>query len=133
MLRRTIAFGIDPIEAIRMATLNPAEFFGLRHLGAIAPGRSGNCFVFDDLKEPDARLVFSRGELVAENGKLIAEPRATPANAEVTGRCGIDWDRVRWDIPGKGNRVRVIGSLPDQLLTESHILPAKIVAGNAVA
>ncbi|HEX8914509.1 MAG TPA: amidohydrolase family protein, partial [Humisphaera sp.] len=55
MVRRAIAFGVDPVEAIRMATLNPAEWFGLSHLGAISPGRLASLFVFDDLKKPEAR------------------------------------------------------------------------------
>ena len=133
MLRRAIAFGIDPIEAIRMVTLNPAELFGLRQLGAIAPGRVANIVVFDRLEHPDARLVFSRGELVARSGKPLVEPRAGAHDPQVTGRCRVDWERVRWSIPAKGDRIRVIGSMPDQLLTEHRILPAKIVDGHAVA
>ncbi|HEY1629053.1 MAG TPA: adenine deaminase [Tepidisphaeraceae bacterium] len=133
MVRRAIAFGIDPIVAIRMATFNPAELFGLGQLGAIAPGRLANVFVFDDLEKPRARAVFSRGELVAESGKLIAQPPVNASDANAIGSCRIDWDHVRWEIAAKGQRVRVIGSLPDQLLTEHRILPAKIVDGRAVA
>ena len=43
MVRRAIAFGIDPVEAIRMATLNTGEWFGLHDRGAIAPGDSRTC------------------------------------------------------------------------------------------
>jgi adenine deaminase len=133
MVRRAVTFGIDPIEAIRMATLNPAEHFGLGHMGAIAPGRLANMMVFDDLATPNARLVFSRGELVAQSGKLLREPRAGDCDAAVTGRCQVDWDRVRWSIPAATDRLRVIGTLPDQLLTEHRVVPARIVAGQAVA
>jgi adenine deaminase len=133
MVRRAIAFGIAPVEAIRMATLNAAEWFGLSHLGAIAPGRFADCFVFDDLEKPQARLVFSRGKLVAQSGKLIAESPMGVRDEKVTGRCQVDWERVRWSLPATSERIRVIGSLPDQLLTEHRILPAKIVAGRAVA
>jgi adenine deaminase len=133
MVRRAIAFGIDPIEAIRMATLNPSEWFGLNHLGAIAPGRSGNLFVFDDLGRPDAKLVFSHGRLVAEHGEMLAETGPVPADETVTGKCRIDWEKVRWNIPAKGDRVRVIGSMPDQLLTEHRIAAAKVIGGQAVS
>jgi adenine deaminase len=133
MVRRAIAFGIDPIEAVRMATLNAAEWFGLNHLGAIAPGRRANLFVFDDLKKPEAKLVFSNGKIVAERGKVVAPVVPVPAESTVTGRCQIDFETIRWAIPARSDRVRVIGSMPDQLLTDHRILPAKIVAGHAVA
>jgi adenine deaminase len=133
MVRRAIAFGLDPIDVIRMATLNAAELFGLGRLGAIAPGRFANMFVFDDLKSPSARMVFSRGELVADSGKLIVEPAGVHSDPEMTGRCRIEWDRVRWDITARSGRIRVIGSLADQLLTEHRIMPAKVAGGLAVA
>ena len=133
MVRRAIAFGIDPIDAIRMATLNPSELFGLRHIGAIAPGRNADLLVFDELQKPEARLVFSQGKLVAKARKLTASVPALSRNLDVTGLCRINWDNVRWDIPAGGSQIRVIGSLPDQLLTEHRILPAKITDGRVVA
>jgi adenine deaminase len=131
MVRRAIALGIDPVEAIRMATLNTAEWFGLPHLGAIAPGRAANLFAFENLKMPEARMVFSKGKLTARDGKL-----AVPIDSSRTptlGRCDVDWDRIRWDVPARSNRVRVMGSLPDQLITEHRVLPATIENGVAMS
>jgi adenine deaminase len=133
MLRRAIAFGIPPIDAFRMATLNPAERFSLHRHGAIAPGRFANLFTFDDLQNPRAKEVFSQGKLVAENGKLLHPPQPAASDPAVTGRCQVDFDRVRFDIPATSDRIRVIGSLPDQLLTEHRIVPAKNIGGFAVA
>lgn len=140
MVRRAIAAGVDPVEAIRMATLNPAEWFGLAHLGAIAPGRAASLFAFDDLRRPEAKLVFSRGRLVAKDGVLVnadwltgGPSDAAAAEAASLGQCLVDWDTVRWDVPAKTSRVRVIGSMPDQLVTEHLVLAAKVEAGMAVA
>jgi adenine deaminase len=136
MVRRAIAFGIEPVEAIRMATLSPAEWFGLRHAGAIGPGRAANLLVFDDLRKPEARMVFSRGTLVARDGALTSSFESSAASlpeAASLGRCDIDWDRVRWDLPARGPRVRVIGSMPDQLVTESRVQDAKLSMGLAVS
>jgi adenine deaminase len=133
MVRRAIAFGIDSVEAIRMATLNTAEWFGLNQIGAIAPGRIANLFVFDKLDRPEAKMVFSRGKLVAESGQMLTTVRSTELKSKVKGGCRIDWEKIRWSIPAGGNRIRVIGSLPDQLLTEHRILPAKIISAHAVA
>jgi adenine deaminase len=135
MVRRAISFGIDPIEAIRMATLNPSEWFGLHHLGAIAPGRAANLMVFDDLAAPRARMVFSRGTLVARDGQLTCEsPAAAPTStAAPPGRCRIDWDRVNLNVRAKSDRHRVIGLRPDQLLTDHLVVRTKRSDGSAVS
>jgi adenine deaminase len=62
------------MTAIQMATLNTAEHFGLgREIGQIAPGRWADILLVDDLKDFRAELVIARGEVVAENGKLLVE------------------------------------------------------------
>ncbi|MCB0252039.1 MAG: adenine deaminase, partial [Anaerolineae bacterium] len=68
MVREAIRFGIDPITAIRMATLNPAEWFGLHDRGAIAPGRVADLVVVDDLRVFRPQAVYVAGHLVAEAG-----------------------------------------------------------------
>lgn len=137
MVCRAIELGIDPVEAIRMATLNPSEWFNLPHLGAIAPGRSADLFVFDELTRPQARLVFSRGQLVAENGRLIPDGAARESSDTSLrgsiGSCEIDWENVRWDVPARSGRMRVIGATPNQLVTEHRVLPITEASGRAVA
>jgi adenine deaminase len=63
--------GIDPVEAYRMATLNPATYFGLEdRLGGIAPGRDADILVLSDIHHPTPEMVVSKGRLVAEKGTL---------------------------------------------------------------
>ncbi|MFT3787978.1 MAG: adenine deaminase [Tepidisphaeraceae bacterium] len=133
MLRRAIAFGIEPIEAIRMATLNAAECFGLMHLGAIAPGRDASFFVCDNLKRPVAEQVFSRGELVACDGRLVVPPPATAIDSQLTGCSRFEPTAIDLRIRGGRGKVRVIGSNADQLLTDRLSLPPRIENGYAVA
>ena len=133
MLRAAIGFGIDPITAIRMATLNTAEWFGLRQRGAIAPGRVADLVIVDDLQNFHARQVYTAGRLVAENGALV-EPLAAHVQKSTFGSTvNVDWSRVDFRIPARGDHIRVIGSLPGQLITEERILPARIVNGLALA
>jgi adenine deaminase len=123
MIRRAIAAGVNPIDAFRMATLNPAEWFGLSQIGAIAPGRRADFLIFDDLDQPAPRLVFSSGMLVAKDGALT-RPIVSENSAPLR-RCSIDWSHVCFNIPARGNRIRVIGSRPNQLITDHCILDAK--------
>jgi adenine deaminase len=133
MVRVAIAAGIDPIEAIRMATLNAAEWFGLGDIGAIGPGRKADLVVFDDLKVPRARMVFSGGILAARDGCFLPSANRNAAATTTLGQCDVDWESVRFAVKARSDRIRVIGSLEDQLKTEHRVMPAKIVDGLAAA
>lgn len=135
MVREAIRFGIAPITALCMATLNTAEWFGLHDRGAIAPGRRADLIVFDDLADMRPRLVFAGGQLAAENGAMRAatDGEAVAIPAAVGSTVDIRWDAVDLRIPAAGRRMRVIGSLLNQLVTEERILPAVNVDGFAVA
>jgi adenine deaminase len=74
MVRQAIQRGIDPILAIQMATLNPAEYFKLDDLGAIAPGYRADIITFDHLGRFQIKKVFKDGVLVAEDGKMVSRP-----------------------------------------------------------
>lgn len=132
MVRVAIQHGVSPIDAIRMATLNTAEYFRLQHSGAVAPGYFADLVVFSDLKAPAAEMVFRSGELVVEHGELVA----TFMNSLVTMRSSINvqWDSVNLEIPAQnGARIRVIGSVEGQLVTDHRIDDAKVSNGLAVA
>jgi adenine deaminase len=135
MVREAIAFGIDPIVALQMATLNPAEWFGLRDRGAIAPGRRADLIVFDDLYALRVRQVYAGGYLVAEDGAMRPEIMLAnrPAPAAVASSVNVDWSKVDFRVPARGSKIRVIGALPDQLVTELRLLDATCVDGLAVA
>jgi adenine deaminase len=127
MVRIAIAEGVDPVVAIRMATLNPAEHYGLHDRGAVAPGRRADLVVFSDLKAPRAEKVFYRGALVARDGW----PQR--AVASLPGTVHIDPDRLDFSIRAEGRRVRTIGAIPDQLVTAALVMDAAVVDGHAVA
>ena len=134
MVREAIAFGLDPITAIRMATLNPVEWFGLHDRGAIAPGRVADLLIVDNLTDFRPRQVYVAGQLVAEGGNVVGTQWSTNvAPVAIPSAVNIDWAQVNFQIPARSNRIRVIGSLDNQLVTEARILDATIVDGQAVA
>jgi hypothetical protein len=73
-VRRAIEEGVDPLTAIQMATINPAERYRLQYeLGSIAPARLADILVVSDLTKFRIEAVFADGELVAERGRMVKE------------------------------------------------------------
>ena len=70
---KAIAAGLDPVDAIRIATINAAREAGIKGIGAVAPGYTADILLFDDLTRLNPKAVFYGGELVAEDGKLTVE------------------------------------------------------------
>ncbi|MCB0115648.1 MAG: adenine deaminase [Caldilineaceae bacterium] len=134
MVREAIAYGIDPITAIRMVTLNTAEWFGLHDRGAVAPGRVADFVVFDDLAAPLARLVYVGGRLIGEKGDLV-EPLTSTASipSAVRATLRVDWSRFDLRVPARGRRMRAIVSLPNQLVTQERVVEAPRQDGYIVA
>ena len=73
LVRRAISCGFDPITAIQMVTINPADYFCLRELGGIAPGKVADLLLLSDLHEVIVKKVIKDGEVVAEEGALIED------------------------------------------------------------
>ncbi|GAC1397959.1 MAG: adenine deaminase [Ktedonobacteraceae bacterium] len=73
MVRRAIELGLHPIEAIRLASYNTAQYFRLYHHGAIAPSFVADLVVLDDLNTFTVESVYKDGVLVAQGGKLLVD------------------------------------------------------------
>ena len=69
---KAIRAGLDPIDAIKVATINAAREAGIKGIGAVAPGYTADLALFDSLTNLEPKAVFYGGELVAEDGKLLA-------------------------------------------------------------
>jgi adenine deaminase len=131
LVRTAVRAGIDLVTAIRMATLNTAEWFRIHDRGGIRPGNRADLLVFDDPKEFRARLVLRNGLVAAENGKML--PINLPDRPTyLRGSMNVNWNSVDFTIPAEGRRAHVIGVLPDQLTTENRILEISSASGVAM-
>jgi adenine deaminase len=117
LIRIAIAHGLNPVTAIRMATLNTAEYFHLFDRGGIAPGKRADLVTFKDLNRPEADIVVSSGKIVARDGKVIPWERPLKSMF-LRSTMNVNWEPVQIKIPAKEKRGRIIGIIPDQLVTE---------------
>ena len=131
LVRTAIRGGIDLVTAIRMATLNTAEWFRLYDRGGIRPSHRADLIVFDDPQEFAVRLVIRSGQIVAENGKML--PFELPDRpAYLRGSINVNWHTVDFTIPAEGRHAHVIGITPDSLITEDRVLEIPRASGFAV-
>ncbi|MFX1563456.1 MAG: adenine deaminase [Promethearchaeota archaeon] len=72
-LRRAIEAGIDPLIALQLVTVNPAQFFNLHRLGILAPGYIADITLLENLKNVNVELVIHQGNVVAKNGRLLTK------------------------------------------------------------
>jgi adenine deaminase len=133
MVRRAIELGLNPIEAIRLASFNTAQYFRLYDRGAIAPGCIADMVVLDDLKTFQVESVYKDGKLVAQTGRLLGDiPTSTFASITGTIHLGnIRKENLR--IPGKPGLIEVIGIEPGQITTRHLQEEAPIRNGEIVA
>lgn len=130
ILRQAVRKGLDPIRAIQMATLNPAEYFRLAGIGAVAPGYRANLVVLNDLKKMEAALVFYDGKLVARDGGLISHIPEMP-DSDLTRTVNIKPFSVNeLIIPATAKTAAVIEIVPDQIITRRSDREVKIREGS---
>ncbi len=91
MIRRAIAMGMDPISAIKLATCNTARYFGLNHLGAVAPGRLASIAILEDLNACKVSRVYHAGKLIAQDGKAIGQAIEKPQPQTLRSSINLHW------------------------------------------
>lgn len=74
LLRALLDAGVDPMDAIRCCTWNPARETGFEDIGAIAPGFAADMQLVDALDGRDPDTVFVGGKMVVADGKLLLPP-----------------------------------------------------------
>ena len=127
MVRKAVAAGISPEDAIVMASLNPALCHGLRRHGAIAPGYRADLLVLPDLVSFVPETVLKRGRRIDETPP-VEIPDWVRQSVRVRPVSADDFA-----IAADGSAVRAIGLVPDQVVTETVARDPVVVDGRAVA
>jgi adenine deaminase len=130
-VRTAIDCGIDPLVAIQMATLNPAEYFGMRRdLGSIAPGRLADILFVEDLRELRPHRVLADGR---ELGDLPGFDYPPEAYESIRLARPLARGDLRIEASGETARVRAIGVSNQEVTTEHLIAEAPVLDGEVPA
>ncbi|MBI2846495.1 MAG: adenine deaminase [Chloroflexi bacterium] len=118
VVRKAIKLGLPPLRAIQMATINPAEYFRLPYLGAVAPGYFANLIVLGDISRFQTEMVFYRGRLVAREGKPLFPP-SSPASGEMTRTMRVKPFGIEaLALASSNTTLPVIELVPHQIITK---------------
>ncbi|TNF07852.1 MAG: adenine deaminase [Bacillota bacterium] len=115
-----IQSGMDPIDAISMATINAANCYHLKDVGGIAPGKFADFIVFSDLSNIQPHLVYKKGKLVAKNGKPLFENKQT-ISKEILHTVRFNEDQLSFNLPMKTEYAHVIGLVKQNIITD-HLI-----------
>ncbi len=125
-VRLAIAAGLDPVVAIRMATLNSAECYGLKDRGAIAPGLLADFLVVGDLETFAISSVYKAGQAIGPDHDLFtAKPEAIPPSVLHTMNAH-DFTPADFAIPLTSDLVHVIGLVDHSLVTKKETHRVKV-------
>lgn len=132
-IRICIDEGLNPITAIQMATLNPAEYCGLNDRGAIAPGRRADMVVFESLEDFAVEETYILGEKLSQGNKYLGEVNYYPIDSVESSMHVKDFTREKLQLHLNSDKVRAIGVVPGEVLTtEEHVTVRRDGGGNFV-
>ena len=132
-IRICIDEGLNPITAIQMATLNPAEYCGLNDRGAIAPGRRADMVVFESLEDFAVEETYILGEKLSQGNEYLGEVNYYPIDSVESSMHVKDFTREKLRLHLNSDKIRAIGVVPGEVLTtEEHVTVKRDGDGNFV-
>lgn len=132
-IRICIDEGLNPLTAIQMATLNPAEYCGLNDRGAIAPGRRADMVVFESLEDFAVEETYILGEKLSQGNEYLSEVNYYPIDSVESSMHVKDFTREKLQLHLNSDKVRAIGVVPGEVLTtEDHVTVKRDGDGNFV-
>jgi adenine deaminase len=132
MIQSAVEYGVDPVQAIRVATISTARHYGLQYTGAVAPGYHADLVVLDSLETAKVNRVYKQGILVAKKGKMVQE-FGIQDQPRLRRSVNIHYlEPEDFQVKARGTYMNVIGMIPNQIITERLIEEVKIIDGLVV-
>lgn len=125
IVRRAIALGKDPVKVIKAASFNAASRFGIKNLGAVAPGYKADLLIFEDINDIKVEEVYKNGKLIVKDFK-VCEFKEPEASKELEDKVLNSFhlgklSKEDFEITPEGERCRVIQVIKGQILTDEVI------------
>lgn len=120
--------GIEPIEAISMATVNISECYNLRDVGAIVPGKKADLVCFKDLFNIEVERVFKSGKLVVEDNEILVDSQSVDIS-KVINTVHINLEKIDLNIKSKSDLVNVIGLVKNNVTTKKLVEKVRLEDG----
>lgn len=120
MIKKAINLGMNPLRAIRLATINAAKALGINYLGAIAPGYQADLIIVDNLNELTIKEVYKDGILVAKDGKFLFSINSGNSPKPELVFNSIKIPKIKendFHLP-HGKTYRVMSLIKDQIVTK---------------
>jgi adenine deaminase len=129
-LAEAVSLGIDPMHALRAATMNPALHYNLP-LGIIEPGKMADIVQVKDLQSFEVEKVYIGGKLVAAGGAALFEvrPKEMVSSLPLQRRVPSDFEVRASD---SSVSARIMGLVRDEIITESLVETLKVEDGKVV-
>ncbi|MGM9951242.1 MAG: adenine deaminase [Lysinibacillus sp.] len=123
--------GMEPLQAIQLATLNAAECYRLYNRGALAPGYIADFVMLEELETMKPAAVWKNGRKVAESGMMLTE---SPVKVEVPDRILQsvrlpELSAADLALPMKGTKANIIEVIPNQIVTKKLLADVDVVDG----
>lgn len=117
-VRRSIELGMNPVDAIKMATIHPAECYGFHNLGAIAPGYQADLVVLDDLEKVSVHEVYYKGKVIEKDKEI--EIKSCPTELKNTVHVG-DFSLEDLKLESSDGYFTIIEMQDGQITTKKRI------------
>jgi adenine deaminase len=118
VVRKAIKLGLEPVRAIQLATINTAEYFGLKRTGAVAPGYMANFITVNNLSDFDIDMVFYKGKLVARHGEALFDIRPFTVSCPTHSVRIKPFKMADLKLKARGDTSLVIEIVPGQIVTK---------------
>lgn len=119
-IRKAISLGMDPILAYQIASINTANHFNLKNVGAIKPRYWADFVLLSDHRQVKIEAVYKKGVSVFEKGHLVDFPQLAPPSVR-SAMDPMDFQLEELRVSARGDKIRVIDILPNQIVTEEFI------------
>jgi adenine deaminase len=131
IVKKAIEYGFSPMDAIKMVTINPADYHHLRYLGAIAPLRFADILFLRNLEDVSIEKVMVNGEIVVAGREFVKDIKPFVYPEEMTRTITVnkleDNDFRIKARPGV-NRIRVL-HVANPTITRELVMEARVKDG----